>query len=128
MQLTKNFKLSEFRCKCGKCNMSNEVFANVKNVANNLQVLRDALKTPIHINSAVRCKDHNQMVNGSPKSQHLLGKAVDIITKKFSVNQIYDVVIKLREQGKVKFNGIGIYNTFLHLDLRDNKTEWNYKG
>ncbi len=128
MQLTKNFKLSEFRCKCGKCNMSNEVFANVQNVANNLQVLRDALKTPIHINSAVRCKHHNQLVNGSPKSQHLLGKAVDIVTKKFSVNQIYDVVVKLREQNKVMFNGIGIYNTFLHLDLRDNKTEWNYKG
>ena len=128
MQLTKNFKLSEFRCKCGKCNMSNEVFANVQNVANNLQVLRDALKTPININSAVRCKNHNQLVKGSPKSQHLLGKAVDIITNKFIVNQIYDVVIKLQKQGKIKFNGIGIYNTFLHLDLRDNKTEWNYKS
>ena len=128
MQLTKNFKLNEFRCKCGKCNMSNEVFSNVKDAANNLQVLRDALKTPIHINSAVRCKHHNKMVNGSLKSQHLLGKAVDIVTKKFSVNQIYDVVIKLREQNKVKFNGIGIYNTFLHLDLRDNKTEWDYKN
>lgn len=107
--------------------MSNEVFLNVQNLANNLQIVRDALKTPININSAVRCHSHNKNVNGSEKSQHLLGKASDVVSKKFTVNEIYEVVKKLQEQGKIDFQGIGIYNTFLHLDLREQKTEWNFK-
>ena len=46
-------------------------------VANQLQVLRDELKKPIHINSAYRSEDYNNANVGGVKnsSKHIMGRA-----------------------------------------------------
>lgn len=127
MKLTKNFRKSEFDCKCG-CDMPASVLANIKLVAVNLQVLRNHVGAPITINSAYRCKSYNSVVGGSKTSQHILGKASDIVIKGMSPDEVYDTVQELRRNPLLKgvaFQGLGRYNTFTHVDLRHNYTTWD---
>lgn len=127
MKLTKNFNLSEFECKDGS-KMSSEVLANIKIVAINLQILRDYIGKPIKINSAYRSVSHNRAVGGAKNSQHLLGKAVDIVVEGYTPDEVFDIVQNLRRNPMLEgviFQGLGRYNTFLHLDIRDNYSVWD---
>ena len=78
--MTKNFTKEEFDCNDGS-EMPINVYHNIVKVANQLQVLRDELGKPIHINSAYRSEDYNQSIGGVKNSKHLLGKASDISIK-----------------------------------------------
>lgn len=127
MKLTNNFSLSEFKCKCGKCEMPPEVLKNVSELAKNLQVLRDYIKEPITINSGYRCSEHNKKVGGEKNSQHLLGKAADIVVKGKKTLYINILIETLIGDKKMKNGGLGIYNTFNHYDIRDNKARWDYR-
>lgn len=44
-----------------------------------LQPLRDALGTPLKINSGYRCPSLNKAIKGAVNSQHMTGQAADII-------------------------------------------------
>ena len=123
MKLTTNFNLSEFACKDGTP-VPDLFLPNITELANNLQVLRDVLGKPIYINSAYRTVEHNQKVGGSPKSQHLIAKAADIRTSSLRPKEISDVIEGLIKEGKMKQGGIGIYNTFVHYDIRGKKARW----
>jgi len=125
-QLTKNFNKREFNSKDGK-KMPHEVFLNVKELANNLQVIRDCINSPLHINSAYRSPEHNKAIGGVSNSQHLLGKSADITAKDFSPVQLYSIIEGLIEQGKVSEGGLGIYNGFVHYDIRGTKARWDYR-
>ena len=130
MQITKNFSKSEFDCKCG-CEMPLEVLSNIKIVAINLQILRDYVDAPITINSAYRCAKHNKAIGGSKKSQHKLGKAADIVVHSFSPDEVFDIVQNLRRNPMLKgviFQGLGRYDTFTHLDIRNNYTVWDKRS
>jgi len=129
MKLTKNFNKSEFECSCG-CNMSAEVLSNIKIVAENLQILRDYIEAPITINSAYRCQKHNRRIGGAVNSQHLLGKASDIVAHGFTPDEVFDIVQNLRRNPMVKgviFQGLGRYNTFTHVDIRKNYATWDLR-
>lgn len=123
MQLTKNFTLEEFNCRDGTP-VPKELLPNVRILANNLQILRDYLGEPIHVNSGYRTPAYNKKVGGKPKSQHLQAKAADITVKSKSPRQLLAIVEKLIAQGKLKFGGVGLYPGFLHLDIRKNKARW----
>ncbi len=127
MKLTNNFNKSEFECSCG-CNMPESVLSNIKIVAINLQILRDFVNSSIKVNSAYRCVEHNQRIGGASRSQHVLGKASDIVVKGYTPDEVFDIVQNLRRNPMLKgviFQGIGRYNTFTHLDIRDNYTTWD---
>jgi uncharacterized protein YcbK (DUF882 family) len=122
--LTTNFKKSEFECKCG-CKMPSKVLTNVVKTANNLQVLRGYLKASITINSAFRCNTHNASVGGVKTSQHLEGIATDITCKSHNPESLYKIIENLIKEGKLKEGGLGLYNTFVHYDIRGKKARWN---
>ncbi len=124
MKLTKNFKLSEFACKDGT-NVPDHLISNVQELANNLQVLRDVMNEPINLNSAYRTVEHNLSVGGSSRSQHLEAKAGDIrISSKYTANMIYELIEELIECGEMKEGGVGLYNSFVHYDVRGYKARW----
>ena len=123
--MTKNFKQSEFDCKCG-CEMPEDVLANVTKLANQLQYVRDNVAMPIKINSGYRCQAHNKSVGGSENSQHLLGKAADIVINGLDpVLDTYDYLDDLILTGEILQGGIGMYKTFTHYDIRKTKARWN---
>lgn len=124
MRLTNNFKLREFQCKCG-CEMPAEVLVEVKKLAEELQDIRDFIGRSITINSAYRCTKHNKLIGGSKNSQHLLGKAADLNPSDLSAEGLFRTLEVLTQFGYVLDGGIGIYNTFVHYDIRDTRARWN---
>tara|TARA_R110000868_G_scaffold21899_2_gene90563 strand:- start:677 stop:1063 length:387 start_codon:yes stop_codon:yes gene_type:complete len=123
MKLTKNFSLEEFECKCG-CKMPADVEENIKELADNLQVLRDVIGR-IDLTNAYRCKEHNADVGGATDSQHIKGKAADIKSSTLNPSEIASVVDDLMKIEWFKIGGIGIYNTFTHVDIRGVRARWS---
>lgn len=123
MKLTKDFYLHEFYCNDGT--PVPEMFINnVKFLAFNLQVLRDEIKEPLHINSAYRTTLYNKKIGGKPMSQHLTASAADLTTKNISPKKLASIIEALIKAGKMKQGGIGIYPGFVHYDIRGTKARW----
>jgi len=122
--MTKNFKKSEFDCKCG-CEMPNDVFINIQKLANQLQYVRDYLDLPINLTNAYRCPTHNKAVGGVKNSQHVLGKAADIKIEGLTPQEVAVILDRLTTDGEILQGGIGIYSTFTHYDIRGKKARWN---
>jgi len=108
--LSEHFDRAEFQCRCG-CGWDT-VDAELIRV---LEDLRQSLDNrPITINSGCRCKMYNALVGGSPKSQHLLGKAADIRVEGFDPSEVADFL----EDKYSNCYGIGRYDSFTHVDVR----------
>ena len=122
-KLTDNFSMDEFECKCG-CIMPEFVKKNVQELAENLQVIRDAYGK-IDLTNSYRCKKHNADVGGSVNSQHLKGKAADIKSKQFSSSEIAIITDDLMKNESFTLGGVGIYNTFTHVDIRGVRARWS---
>lgn len=126
MRLTKNFTKREFKSKDGSA-MPDDVLANIKELASNLQVLRDFLGEPIRINSAYRSPAHNKAIGGVKNSQHVLGRAADIKVRDIETKDLYLIIESLIIDGKMKDGGLGLYDTFVHYDIRGSKARWDYR-
>lgn len=81
-----------------------------------LSSIRKELNRPMIVNSGYRTKAHNERVGGSPDSAHTKGLAVDIhvLDNTFRYNLI-------RIAMKHGINRIGVYRTFIHLDMDSSK-------
>lgn len=124
MQLTKNFNSKEFDCKDGT-KVPEKFLLNAKEVADNLQVLRDYLEVPVSITgSGYRTAKHNKKVGGAKFSQHLTASGADINAKGYEPKQLAEVIELLILKGKMKQGGIGIYPNFVHYDVRGTKARW----
>lgn len=123
MQLTPNFNLAEFNCNDGT-KVPPELMPNVRELAANLQILRDEIGEPIRINSAYRHPAYNKKVKGKPRSKHLTAEAADIVAKSYTPKKLAAVIEKLIKAGKMKQGGIGIYPGFTHYDVRGIKARW----
>jgi len=105
--ITRNFSRREFACKCG-CGFDDISLKLVEK----LQKVRDLCGFPLTVNSGCRCELHNKRVGGRVNSAHLTGKAVDIAVKN-SWERYFILDAALR----AKFSRIGIYETYVHLDI-----------
>lgn len=124
-KLTENFSISEFRCKDGS-EVPASLRINAQKLADNLQVLRTALGSAILINCAYRTTKHNKKVGGVSNSQHLYCKAADIRTRKHTPKEIRSKILKLIKDGKMSEGGLGLYNTFVHYDVRGTEARWDF--
>ena len=109
----KHFKLDEFRCKhCKKLKLD-------INLLLKLEELR-RFTGPLIINSGYRCPTHNRNVSGASRSQHLQGTAADLRATRMKPSQVYTYADKVFSNG-----GVGRYNTFTHVDVRNGRSRWN---
>lgn len=106
MQLTKNFKLEEFTNSYtaeqkGIDNTPNEEqLENIKFLAEQLQIIRNAYKKPIFIVGGFRSKELNAAVGGSKTSQHMQGLAADIDQGTRQKNKnLFDLIKSLMKVG-----------------------------
>tara|TARA_R110000868_G_scaffold411550_1_gene705245 strand:- start:346 stop:720 length:375 start_codon:yes stop_codon:yes gene_type:complete len=124
MRLTKNFDSKEFDCKDGT-KVPEKYLLNCKEVADNLQALRDYLRVPVTITgSGYRTPSHNTKVKGAKFSQHLTASAADINAEGYTPKQLAEVIELLILKGKMKQGGIGTYSNFVHYDIRGTKARW----
>ena len=116
IQLSKNFKLDEFKCKCGKCDpiLVDDVLVNW------LQKIRDHFGKSVNVNSGYRCKAHNASpkVGGSSGSHHVKGMAADIRVEGITPQE----VAKYAES--IGIRRIGLYDNFVHIGSDTKKRFW----
>lgn len=124
MKLTEDFNKIEFESRDGS-KMPIEVLHNIRKVSKNLQVLRDYIGRPIHINSGYRSPKHNKRIGGVPNSYHTKGMAADITVRGYTPKRLARTIIKLINQGKMEQGGIGLYNGFVHYDIRGYNARWD---
>jgi uncharacterized protein YcbK (DUF882 family) len=105
--------------------MPEEVLSEITKLAGNLQVIRDFIRKPMTLTNAYRCPKHNKEVGGVPNSQHILGKACDIQVNDMSPKEVFDTIATLIEHGHISEGGLGLYNTFVHYDIRKTKARWD---
>ena len=85
-----------------------------------LEVLREHVGQALTITSSYRSPEFNKMVGGVSKSQHLLGKAVDLSCK----NSILRSKI-VYEALSLGFT-VGVAKSFIHLDTRETQILFSY--
>jgi uncharacterized protein YcbK (DUF882 family) len=102
------FSDEELRCPCCGESWFSPSFLEI------LNKIREELGQAMKVNSACRCEKHNKEVGGKPNSQHLLGKAIDIHCP--DANYKYRLAQLAFKYG---VKGVGVYDTFMHLDYRD---------
>lgn len=86
-----------------------------------LQTARTLAGVPFKLNSAFRSVDYELSHHRTGKSLHTLGRAVDI--KCVDAGTRYRIIEALIAAG---FHGIGVDNTFIHVDDRDLPLLWTY--
>ena len=112
----KNFRLSEFTCKCG-CGQS---LMN-KDFLERIDWARDLAGVPFAITSGYRCPDHNRKV-GSTSTNHVRGVAADIVCT-VGPNRL-KIVKALLDTG---FRRLGIHRQFIHADVNEGpESIWFY--
>jgi uncharacterized protein YcbK (DUF882 family) len=82
------------------------------------------LGNPLIVTSAYRSSDYNQAVGGVPASQHIRNNALDLRPiGETSPRELFDLLTDLRTRGRFQ-GGLGLYNTFVHLDTRGKNATW----
>lgn len=117
--ITPHFRVREFACDDG----SDPVFISPE-LVEILKKIRTHFGQPVTITSGYRTVSHNATIpNSSKKSQHLFGLAADIKVNGYSPA----TVAAYAEMLLPNTGGIGIYSTFVHVDVRPNKSRWDYR-
>lgn len=115
LKVSNNFRVREFACQDG----TDPVFID-RGLVSILQKIRDHFDRPVYINSGYRTPAHNERVGGAKYSQHLYGMAADI-----SVSYVNpEEVAKFADTLMPNSGGVGLYNDFVHIDIRTVKARW----
>ena len=117
--LSNNFKVKEFACNDG----SDAVLISDELVSL-LQKIRDHFGVAVTINSGYRTSTYNKKVGGATNSQHVKGTAADIVAK--GVDPL--TVAQYAEYLMPDSGGIGVYQTFTHVDVRTNRSRWDNRS
>jgi len=119
--LSEHFSRAEFACKGpqnGGCDCNGTFNTVDVELLRILEAIRSHFDRPVIITSGCRCLDWNARcggilpVNGHGGSQHLYGRAADIVIDGISPEIIAELAIQIGAPG------VGRYQTFVHLDSR----------
>ena len=111
-QLSEHFNSREWNCHCSVWRRSCNVTYIDTDLIEYLEIKRLEIGKPITITSGFRCTYHNKKCGGAPGSQHLVGKAADIVIVGANVLDYAEIFEDA--------SGLGRYPTlgFLHIDIR----------
>jgi len=109
---TQHFTIKEFECKCG-CGFD---YVQIE-LLQVLEQIRHKFNLPVIVNSACRCRYHNEAVGGKTHSYHLMGMAADIHIKGVPPQWLYDIIDDLYPDSL----GLLCYENFVHVDIRSGK-------
>lgn len=87
-----------------------------------LEDMRSEVGGPLTLSCAYRCQKHNDELPGSvPNSQHVLGKAADVIVPDgMSVDELADIAVACGADGVGRYYSSG----FVHVDVRAGRSSY----
>jgi uncharacterized protein YcbK (DUF882 family) len=128
-QLSKHFNSREFDCKDGT-KVRERDYGGLEFLCKCfLEPLR-AKWGPVTINSGYRTKSHNASCGGASNSYHCYDQhdgndqAADVTCAKGTPKQWHATLNKLRTDKRDGKGGLGLYGSFVHVDIRDYKADW----
>ena len=128
-RLSPHFTVEEFDCHDGSKVMKRDY--------NGLEFLCRTYLEPMRkkygrvtVNSGYRTKAYNARIGGASKSYHVYtihdgnDQAADITCARGNPTQWASTLNWLRKNKRGGRGGLGVYNNFCHIDLRDYKADW----
>jgi hypothetical protein len=86
------------------------------------EAIRTVVGAPIRIGSGYRTLKWNRKVGGAVRSQHVEGRALDLYPPgDMTPKQLREIVYAIAKYELADIKGIGLYQTFVHFDIRLNK-------
>lgn len=99
------------------------LWPNMIPLARVLEQLRGGIGAPVRLLSVYRSPAYNSAVGGATGSQHLQFKAADFVAGTGTPANWAERLRGLRSAGAFS-GGIGIYGTFVHVDVRGTDADW----
>lgn len=81
---------------------------------------------PLIVLSGYRTPAYNTLIGGAPASQHLRGRALDIKSSVMKPEILYDII--RTNALALGVRGLGLYETFVHFDIRTTAHLVTWKG
>lgn len=123
MKLAKNFSLAEF-AQPARHGFEAEPYPErwiderLRPLCEILQRLRDVFGVPVRVLSGYRSEAYNRKISGARHSQHVQGRAADIVVERYGAERIYEVLLTWHRNGVERLGGLGLYPSFVHVDVR----------
>lgn len=106
------FSPDELSCPCCGLNLTKPALLET------LNVIREALGSPVIVNSCTRCKVRNALVRGVTNSNHMTGEAADIRCPNINATSVRRKITDMWHAGQLPhLAGVGTYETFTHVDV-----------
>jgi uncharacterized protein YcbK (DUF882 family) len=84
----------------------------------------------VHVNSGYRTTNYNRSIGGAVDSYHVYtahdgnDQAADITCAKGSPREWHACLNSIRNSVRKGKGGLGLYSSFVHVDIRDYKADW----
>jgi uncharacterized protein YcbK (DUF882 family) len=128
-RLSKHFTVEEFDCHNGARVARRDYDGLAYLCRTYLEPLRKKYG-PVHVNSGLRTERYNASVGGANGSYHVYGQhdgndqAADIVCARGRPTDWHRTANTIRQRKRSGKGGLGLYPTFVHIDLRDYASNW----
>ena len=128
-RLSPHFVVEEFDCRDGTKVQKRDYNGLEYLCRQFLEPLR-AKFGPVTIHSGFRTKSYNAKVGGASKSFHIYtihdgnDQAADVSCRRGTPREWHAFMAGIRRRKRNGRGGLGLYRTFVHVDIRDNKADW----
>ena len=128
-RLSKHFVVEEFDCHDGTKVQKRDY----KGLSYLCRVYLEPLRKKygsVHINSGYRAVSYNRKIGGEPNSFHIYpahdgnDQAADITCRNGNPRQWHAFLNGIRNKKRGGRGGLGLYSSFVHVDIRDYKADW----
>lgn len=103
-----------------------QLWPNIANTARVIDELRARLGTSVSISNAYRSPAYNRAIGGAASSMHMRFNALDLQSSA-TPSQVNAALLGMRDEGRFA-GGIGVYNTFVHVDTRGSNVTWDERS
>jgi len=119
-KITPHFALGEFACHDGTPYPVEWVESRLRQLCELLEEIRREVKAPVRVLSGYRTPVYNRRIGGARASQHVEGRAADIIVDSMTVPRLHAAILDLHrtDVGAAALGGLGRYPGFVHVDVR----------
>jgi uncharacterized protein YcbK (DUF882 family) len=128
-RLSKHFVVEEFDCHDGSKVQKRDYDGLEYLCRKFLEPLRTKFGS-VHINSGFRTTAYNRSIGGASNSFHVYtahdgnDQAADVTCARGNPKQWHAFLAKVRNDQRNGKGGLGLYSSFVHCDIRDEKADW----